>query len=70
MRILLLAVLLTGCTSIVKTVVTAPFKAGAVVVDSVTTTQAEADEDRGRAIRKQEEAERKAAKKARKKDPD
>ncbi|WP_310497857.1 hypothetical protein [Sandarakinorhabdus sp.] len=58
------AMLLGGCVSVAKTIVTAPFKAGAVIVDSATTTRSEADEDRGRAIRKQEERDRKAARKA------
>lgn len=38
-----------------KTVVTAPFKIGSAVVDATTTSQSEADRNRGRAIRKQEE---------------
>lgn len=50
-----LAPALTGCVSMAKTVVTAPFKIGSAVVDATTTSQSEADRNRGRAIRKQEE---------------
>ncbi len=72
MRLLvcLFPILLTGCLSTAATIVTAPIKlVGAgidVAVDSATTTQEEADRNRGRAIRKQEEAEAKAAKQAEK----
>lgn len=53
---LLAAPLLTGC--LVRTaadVVTAPVRAGAQVVDWTTTSQDEADRNRGRAIREEEE---------------
>lgn len=72
MRVLLplLPVMLTGCLSTAATIVTAPVRiVGAgidVAVDSVTTTQEEADRNRGRAIRKQEEADARAARKAEK----
>jgi hypothetical protein len=45
-------------------VVKAPFQIGGAVIDATTTNQEEADRNRGKAIRKQEEAEAKAAKKA------
>ncbi len=61
---------LTGCLSTAATIITVPIKlVGAgidVAVDSATTTQEEADRNRGRALRKQEEADAKAAKKAEK----
>ncbi|RIX29443.1 hypothetical protein [Sphingomonas edaphi] len=66
MRILALLALLaalTGCYTVAKTavdVVTLPVKAVSAGVDAVTTTQSEADEDRGRAMRKAEEAHGKA----------
>ena len=48
--------LLSGCVgSIVKTVVTAPIKAAGAVVDAATTSQAEADRNRGREMRKAEQ---------------
>ena len=48
--------LLSGCvTSIVKEVVTAPIKVVSKTADVLTTSQSEADEKRGRDIRKQEE---------------
>lgn len=62
MRILALMALLaglTGCYTVARTAVdvaTLPVKAVGAGVDAVTTTQSEADEDRGRAIRKAEEA--------------
>lgn len=61
MRVFALIILLpalTGCYTVAKTavdVVTLPVKAIGVGVDAVTTTQSEADEDRGRAMRKAEE---------------
>ncbi|MEO8618592.1 MAG: hypothetical protein ABI412_04430 [Sphingomicrobium sp.] len=60
MRILVLLVplALTGCVSIAKTAVdvaTLPVKAVVKGVDLATTSQAEADENRGRAMRKAEE---------------
>ena len=69
--VLPLAMALAGCVSTAVAIVKAPFQvAGAGVdvassgVDMMTTSQAEADRNRGRAIRKQEEAEAKAAKRA------
>jgi TolA-binding protein len=48
--------LLQGCvTSLVKEVVTAPVKVVSKTADVLTTSQSEADEKRGRAIRKKEE---------------
>ncbi len=55
---------LTGC--IARTaldIVTLPVKAAGAAVDAVTTSQSEADEKRGREIRKQEERDGKAARK-------
>ena len=51
----LAAPLLAGCVSAVKTVVTAPVKAVGQVADWSTTSQDEADRNRGREIRKSEE---------------
>jgi hypothetical protein len=61
------ALLLSGC--LVRTaadVVTAPIKAGGALIDAATTSQAEADRNRGRAIRRQEEREARELKKAEK----
>ena len=56
-------IMLSGCVgSLVKTVVTAPIKATGAVIDATTTSQAEADRNRGREIRKQEEREAKELK--------
>jgi hypothetical protein len=69
-RILIAAVLafaLSGC--IAKTaldVVTLPVRAASAGVDAVTTSQSEADEKRGRQIRKREECVGKADREARK----
>lgn len=52
---ILAAPLLTGCISAVKTVVTAPVKAVGQVADWTTTSQDEADRNRGREMRKREE---------------
>ncbi|NYF31193.1 MULTISPECIES: hypothetical protein [Sphingopyxis] len=49
------APLLAGCVSAVKTVVTAPVKAVGQVADWSTTSQDEADRNRGREMRKSEE---------------
>jgi hypothetical protein len=70
---LLLPLALGGCLA--KTaidVVTLPVKAVSAGVDAVTTSQKEADEKRGRAIRKHEECMGKEARKAEKdrRDPD
>ena len=57
-RLILLAMpmLLGGCvTSIVKDVVTAPVKIVSKTADVLTTSQSEADEKRGRELRKKEE---------------
>ena len=60
MRIILSAILvftLPGCVaSVVKDVVTAPVKIVSKTADVLTTSQSEADEKRGREIRKREEA--------------
>ena len=58
---LLLPLLATGCVvgTVARTavdVVTLPVKAAGAVVDAATTSQSEADEKRGRALRKAEEA--------------
>lgn len=62
--------LLTGCVSAAKSVVTAPFKAAGKVADWTTTSQEEADRNRGRKMRERDEQleklqkdQRKAAKK-------
>jgi hypothetical protein len=67
MRVAILALLpltLGGC--VVRTavdIVTLPVKAVGAGVDAVTTSQSEADEKRGREIRKQEEREGREARK-------
>lgn len=48
------SLLLSGCVSTAKTVVTAPFKAAGQVVDWTTTSQEEADRNRGRAMRERD----------------
>jgi hypothetical protein len=64
MRVLILipAMLLPGCISTVGSVVTAPFKVAGKAADWATTSQSEADRNRGRAIRKAEERARKDCK--------
>ncbi len=47
--------LLSGCVSTVASIVTAPIKIAGKAVDLATTSQSEADEKRGREMRKQEE---------------
>lgn len=47
--------LLSGCVSTVASVVTAPVRVAGKAVDWTTTSQSEADEKRGRQVRKQEE---------------
>ena len=64
MSVLLLALALTGCVRTVASVVTFPVKAAAQGVDWATTSQDEADRNRGRAIRKDEERQAKEARKA------
>ncbi|WP_439532679.1 DUF6726 family protein [Polymorphobacter sp.] len=66
MRSLLLLLFLTGCLGTAAKVVTAPVRVVGAGIDAVTTSQEEADRNRGRAIRKQEEADAKAARKAEK----
>lgn len=61
---LVAAFALSGCMA--KTafdIVTLPVKAASAAVDAVTTSQSEADEKRGRELRKAEEREGKAARK-------
>ncbi|MEZ5654412.1 MAG: hypothetical protein R3E04_00750 [Sphingobium sp.] len=61
----LVALSLSGCVA--KTaldVATAPVRAGAKAADWATTSQDEADRNRGREMRKQEERDRKEARKA------
>lgn len=54
--LLALPLLLAGCvTSVVKEVVTLPVKVVSKTADVLTTSQSEADEKRGRDIRKREE---------------
>lgn len=48
-------VLLSGCVSLVKDVVTAPVKIVSKTADVLTTSQSESDEKRGREMRKREE---------------
>jgi hypothetical protein len=53
--LLALPLLLGGCVSVVKDVVTAPIKVVSKTADVLTTSQSEADEKRGREMRKREE---------------
>jgi hypothetical protein len=56
--ILSIAALVSGCTTVAKTavdVVTLPVKVVSAGVDAATTSQSEADQKRGRELRKQEE---------------
>ena len=63
--VLALPLLLWGCVAqVAADVVTAPFKVAGAVIDTTTTSQREADEKRGREMRKAEERQRKADKKA------
>ena len=68
MRIGLLALplIVSGCVSTAVAVVKAPFQIVGAGVDALTTSQAEADRNRGRALRKQDEADTKDARKAQK----
>ena len=61
---LLLLVSLTGCVRTVADIVTFPVKAAAQGVDWATTSQDEADRNRGRQIRKEERRQVKEARKA------
>ena len=54
---------LTGCISTAASIVTAPVRAASWSVDKLTTSQSEADRNRGRRERKAEAKERKEAKK-------
>jgi hypothetical protein len=56
----LAALTLGGCLSTVATVVTAPVKVAAKAADWATTSQDEADRNRGREVRRAEEKARKA----------
>ncbi len=58
--------LLGGCISTAKTIVTAPVRVVSKGADWATTSQDEADRNRGREIRKQEERDAKEAKRAEK----
>lgn len=60
----LMLIVLPGCVRTVASVVTAPVRAGAQVVDWSTTSQEEADRNYGRKMRKQEAREGKERKKA------
>ena len=62
-RALILLLPLTGCVSTAKHIVTAPVHAAGWTVDKMTTSQAEADRNRGRRARKEDERARKEAKK-------
>jgi hypothetical protein len=64
-RLLVLALLLplTGCVSTAASIVTAPVRAASWSVDKMTTSQSEADRNRGRRDRKAEEKQRKEDKK-------
>ena len=63
--VLALPLVLCGCVAqMAANVVTAPFKVAGAVIDATTTSQSEADEKRGREMRKAEERQRKADKKA------
>lgn len=53
--LLLSALALGGCVSTAVDIVTLPVKAASKTVDVLTTSQSEADEKRGRAMRKHEE---------------
>ena len=60
---ILLLLPLAGCVSTAAHIVTAPVRAASWSVDKMTTSQSEADRNRGRRDRKAEERERKEAKK-------
>ncbi|ARS27940.1 hypothetical protein [Sphingomonas sp. KC8] len=71
MRIMFLlvpaALLLTGCIArTAANIVTLPVRAAGAGIDAVTTSQEEADRNRGREIRKQEEREAKERRRAEK----
>ena len=60
---LLVLLPLAGCVSTAAHIVTAPVRAASWTVDKMTTSQSEADRNRGRRERKEEERARKQAKK-------
>jgi hypothetical protein len=64
-RFVMLALLLplAGCVSTAAHIVTAPVRAAGWTVDKMTTSQSEADRNRGRRERKAEEKQRKEDKK-------
>jgi hypothetical protein len=62
---LLLLLALSGCVRTAANIVTFPVRAASQGVDWATTSQDEADRNRGRAIRKQEKSDREAAEKQR-----
>ena len=64
------ASMLSGCVGTLVDVVTLPVRAASSAVDAVTTSQSEADEKRGRELRKQEERDGKAARKRAKRERD
>ena len=63
---LVAALVLGGCVSTAVAVVKAPFQVIGAGIDTLTSTQSERDEDRGREMRKQDEAEDKAFRRAEK----
>jgi len=63
-----LAALLPGCVSTAVAVVKAPFQAVGQTADWLTVSQDEADRNRGREIRRNEERDAKAARKAAKRE--
>ena len=60
---LVLLLPLTGCISTAASIVTAPVRAASWTVDKMTTSQSEADRNRGRRERKAEDKQRKEDKK-------
>lgn len=70
MRILAALMIMMGLNGCVArtavSIVTLPVRAASAGVDAVTTSQSEADEKRGRALRKQEEREGREARRAEK----
>jgi len=65
----LLGLLLSGCVAkTAANIVTLPVRAGAQAADWATTSQDEADRNRGREMRKEEERQRKACRKEGRKD--
>ncbi|MFM9978198.1 MAG: hypothetical protein ACKVOP_09195 [Sphingomonadaceae bacterium] len=62
--LLIIPFALSGCVSAVSSVVTAPFKVVGQAADWATTSQDEADRNRGREVRKAEERARKECNRA------